>query len=56
MQLQYKMLDMDIEKKCEPESTITNEAANISFSSSFLTRLAQLQDDDDEEPVDNTQD
>ena len=51
------MLDMETEKKCEADSNITSEAPSIDFSTSFLARLSQLQmDDDDEEPVDNTQD
>ena len=51
------MLDMETEKKCEAESNIANKATSVDFSTSFLARLSQLHvDDDDEEPVDNTQD
>jgi hypothetical protein len=50
---------MDTEKTCgtDAESNTTTNDLDINFSSNFLTRLTQLQDDDeDEEPVDNTQD
>ena len=50
---------METEKKCgiDTESSATSESDSLEFSTSFLTRLSQLQiDDDDEEAVDNTQD
>lgn len=49
---------MDIEKTCgnRPEEN-TADKKTADFNTSFLTLLAQLgNDEEDEEPVDNTQD
>ena len=50
---------MDTEKTCgtTTEENPADKTVIIDFSTSFLTRLAQVgMDEEDEEPVDNTQD
>lgn len=50
---------METERTCgtDSDSHLTEEKSDSDRSASFLKRLTQLQDDeDDEEPVDNTQD